>query len=245
MSNLGFYADIAGIKNFLKTEDGKTKVMALIYGLGNELHKIGEYFSKNNCARIFAYQMGDGFMVHFDNTKYNEKNCCGTALDMVNLAIILAQRFLVGHAGILRIGLADGEISGLSESSFTFANQTYDNGGNGYHCGQGLIFLLPIMGTLLAETYPLTTKQICPKPESYEPRIWINSNLYSVLMGMRSDFKKIEFSEKCKDGSEVWQYDKILEPSRATIDLYKKIWSQDITAEKLSSALNNYNDKSQ
>jgi hypothetical protein len=241
MSNLGFYTDIAGIKDYLKTDNGTTKVMGLIYALGNDLYKIGEYSSSNTIARLFAYQMGDGFMVHFDNTKYNDKNCCGTAIDMVNLTIVLAQRFLVEHGGILRIGLACGEIFGLSESGFTFANQANNNNGNGYHCGQGLFFLLPIMGTLLAETYPLTTKQAYPKPERHEPRIWIHSILYSVLGDMQYDFQKVPFKEKCKDTSEVWQYGKIIEPSEKIIDLYRKIWSQEITAEKLSDALNRYN----
>lgn len=237
MSCLGFFADIAGVSKYLKTNDGKTKAMNLYYALGNDLYTIGQYTSKKNIARFLAYQMGDGFMVHFDTVKFSNGNCHGTAMDMVNLAIILAVRFLVTHNGILHIGLAMGELLGLSESGYDFAKLKNSNSGNGYCCGHGLFFLLPITGTLLAETYRLTNAKISGNNQQYryEPRILINPNLHNSLLDMKDGLTQI----KCKGGN-VWQYSKFNNPNNTIKKFYKLIWHNDITAESIKDALKRY-----
>ena len=238
MSCFGFYADIAGVKHLLKTDE--EKVIGLIYGLGNDLHKIGEYSSRQNIGRLFVYQMGDGFMVQFDNVKYSSQNCHGTPDDMINFAVVLVQRFLVFHKGILHIGIASGEIYGLSESGFTFTNHANHNNGNGHHCGHGRFYLLPIMGTLLARAYSLTNQDVESKTRDHQPRLLIHSDLYDLMPEtFKKHLQEIKVLGEAKSKEPI--YLKTIDHDQKNKHLYQEIWGETITPELISESLGHYN----
>lgn len=234
MTTLGFYADISGIsKDLLKGNDAK--VMHLIYQLANDLHHLGAYAADHNLARFLMYQMGDGFMVHFDNVKFKANaNCHGDANSMVRLTVSLAYRFLIKHNGILKIGLAEGDFFGISHSGFKFVEGN-SNGNNSYRCKEGLIFLLPVSGALLAKTYHLTNLHNTNK--YFEPTIFIHSDLYGVLS---NEMKECLIKQQSKDGF-WWIYDLKRSPGKSISDIYNQVWDEEINSEKFLTVLDEYN----
>jgi len=229
MSDLGFYADIKGIKCFLRRD--KNIAWDLILGLTGNICDMCRAVSSrdDNIGRFQGYQMGDGFFLHFDRVKNEYGPCNGTPSTMVKLAIVLAQKFLIEHQGILSIGVAKGEVSGHS-----LGHLDRDN------IGASKLFLLPITGTLLAETYRLTA--VKPDKNSkqykYEPKILINQNLYeSLTTDMKDDLSNIKISKE-----NIWQYNGFCNPDKTIKKLYKRIWNEDITAKNIKKALGKYNE---
>ncbi len=235
---LGFFVDVSGVSSFLqKKQDGK--VMSLFYALGNCLHAVGDYSSRNNLGRLFAYQMGDGFMVQYDNVKYSPRNCKGNADTMARLAIVLVLYYLVKHQGVLKVGLAEGDFFGLSESGYKFVKQENVNHGSSFRCGQGLIYLLPVTGNLLARAYGLTTRTYrARRPEYYIPQVLVESNLYKTLSISTTAHLEPVFFDRQKIPH--WGYFNIVNPGKKVLALYNQVWGEDLDKEKILQSLQRY-----
>ncbi len=166
------------------------------------------------------YQLGDGFFIRFDRAALRDRHCFGKPIDVVELAVLISPRFLYHHDGILRIGIAEGEFSGHSHGSYVFKNR---KNGCGYLLWRGTIFVLPVMGALLAEAYLLTQKSNS-KTSRHEPRVWIHSDLYSLLNDIRSDLEEDSYQRSANEKQSVWSYTNLMNPSDHIKARYKEVF---------------------
>lgn len=231
--SLGFYVDILGVgQNLVKGNDAR--VMGLIYDLGNSLFDLGVYAARQNWGRFFAYQMGDGFMIHFDNVKFKTKEgCTGNANTMLYLALALSYRYLIKYRGMLKIGLAEGDFFGMSGSGFKFISNT--NSGNGYRCAEGLIFLLPVSGILLAKAYQLINLHKVRKP--FKPYVLLHPEIHSKLS---SDLTS-SFNSRTKKSEHWWYYDFNRVAPEPVFKIYRDVWFEELEQEMFKNAVRSYN----
>ena len=106
----GLFVDILGISTLIRNNGGL--VDALITELADDLYNIGNKYFNDEYNRLFIYQLGDGFLVQFDDTFLYPSQ--GKALDhVIHMSIALFQHFLWKH-GLLRIGISVGDNYGIS-----------------------------------------------------------------------------------------------------------------------------------
>lgn len=106
------------------------------------IHRIGKNVFPEPPDRLFAHQLGDGFLIASD---FHEKK-----LDRaVSIAIVL-MKFITSFGVFARATIAEGGLSGITGCySDEVMNECEKNGWSTSRMGAGLMTIFPVMGTAL------------------------------------------------------------------------------------------------
>lgn len=117
----------------------EAKALMLLKELANAIHTIGSKVFPDPPARLFAYGLGDGFLVVPD-------------LDPVSAERPLAIALVLMHHFLSRGGLAKSAVSvgGIADISGCFPKELHQGA-----MGQGVLTTFNVMGTALSNTYKL------------------------------------------------------------------------------------------
>jgi hypothetical protein len=117
----------------------EAKALILLKEVGNTIHAIGSKVFPDPPARLFAYGLGDGFLVVPD-------------LDPINAERPLAIALVLMHHLLSRGGLAKSAISvgGIADISSCFPKELQQGA-----MGQGVLTTFNVMGTALSNAYKL------------------------------------------------------------------------------------------
>lgn len=143
MNEWVLFIDIEGFSDIYKTN--QNTAMKLLAGLAGDLYKIGTIKYPNVPHRLFIYQSGDGFFVRSDSAEGLNRP----------LAIAIAlMRSMVLRNGLARVAISGGEIGDTSSCYLQEIGNKYVDGG--LALGKGLMFIYPVMGTALINSYTLS-----------------------------------------------------------------------------------------
>ncbi|MHB8793248.1 MAG: hypothetical protein ACYC6O_07930 [Thermoleophilia bacterium] len=137
MDTWAIFIDIEGFSNLLISERGQAAF--LIRELADGIHRIGSLVFPRVSERLFAYGLGDGFLIVPDLSQQQFEK-------PLAIAIVLLHRILA-LGGVAKASISIGETSDVS-GWFTESVRS----GN---MGQGIILSYPIMGSALVNAFHL------------------------------------------------------------------------------------------
>jgi len=142
------------------------------------VHRIGKLTYPKPVDRLFAHQIGDGFLIVSD---FHEENLNRAA----SIAIVL-MKFITSFGVFARASIAEGELAGISGCYPREVTDDFREGDNLVATmGSGLMTIFPVMGTALINAVGIDKR--APKgpmltlPQGYRSRI--TSSILSKVVG--------------------------------------------------------------
>ncbi len=133
------YIDIEGFSTLYP--EGNNAIWAL-NRLMLAIHRIGNNVFPKPPDRLFAHQLGDGFLITSD---FHEEN-----LDRATSIATLLMKFITNFAVFARGTIAEGEIAGITGCyPEEVMNEHEGNDWSRVNMGDGLMTVFPVMGTAL------------------------------------------------------------------------------------------------
>ena len=132
------------------------------------IHRIGKNVFPEPPDRLFAHQLGDGFLIASD---FHEEN-----LDRAVSIAILLMKFITSFGVFARGTIAEGGLSGITGCySDEVMNECDKDGWSTSRMGAGLMTIFPVMGTALINAVGIDKRSpkgpLLTMPSSYKDRL--------------------------------------------------------------------------
>lgn len=132
------YIDIEGFSALYPEGDG---ALWALNRLMFAIHRIGKNVFPKSPDRLFAHQLGDGFLITSD---FHEGN-----LDRAVSITILLMKYITVFGVFARATIAEGDLSGITGCYSGEVMDDCDEGTLRSNMGEGLMTIFPVMGTAL------------------------------------------------------------------------------------------------
>lgn len=176
MQTWSLFIDVEGFSSIYKRDQARG--LKLLSIMGEFIYETGNKVYPNVGERLFAYQLGDGFVIVPERVNDSKR--------AISIAMALMRCFVLS-GGVARAAVATGSISDVL-SCFSFAK----NGKSAFPMGEGLMVLNPVMGDAVINAYKL--ERIAVKG----PLLFIDQKLISELNGSR-----VIFDRHCEEAYSV------------------------------------------
>lgn len=166
------YMDIEGFSALYPEGDG---VLWALNQLMLAIHRIGKNVFPESPDRLFAHQLGDGFLITSDSHEEN----LGRA---VSISILL-MKYITRFGVFARVAIAEGDLSGITGCYPDEVMNDCDEGTLRSNMGEGLMTIFPVMGTALINAVridKISSKKgpLLIMPSAYKSRL--SSSLFVI-----------------------------------------------------------------
>ena len=132
------------------------------------IHRIGKNVFPEPPDRLFAHQLGDGFLIVSD---FHEDN-----LDRAVSIAVLLMKFITSFGVFARATVAEGGLAGITGCySDEVMNECDNDGWSTSRMGAGLLTIFPVMGTALINAVGIDKRSpkgpLLTMPSSYKDRL--------------------------------------------------------------------------
>jgi hypothetical protein len=147
MDRWGFYIDVEGFSAIYRND--KARAICVLNELMEALYKVGSTVFSESPDRLFIHQFGDGFVVVSD---FPEKTAERP------LAICMAiMRHLIARGVATKAGISAGDFADIF-SCYPPAIQEAAEDHRYVRLGEGLMTIIPVMGSALTNSYRLLSR---------------------------------------------------------------------------------------
>lgn len=147
MGRIALYIDIEG---FGKTYTKDTRCLWSLHELMEGLFCLGEHYDKLGGFRLFAHQIGDGFLVVDEHTEDNVRR-------ITAVAISLMQYTLLQGGMVCKSAISAGDLADV-QGCFPERLKGRSGAGGVVPMGKGLLTTFAVMGTALINSWGLSKK---------------------------------------------------------------------------------------
>lgn len=141
MNRWSIYIDIEG---FGSTYDNNSRALISLGALMEGIYLIGTRCFPESPDRLFAHQIGDGFVIV---SEFGSKS-----LDRpLSIATLLLRRVLT-HGGICKAAISEGDFADV-KGCYPKSIRDNSNGDGILSLGHGLMTIFPVMGTALINSH--------------------------------------------------------------------------------------------
>jgi len=152
MDQWSLYIDIEG---FSSTYEKDTQAVVSLGALMEAIHKVGSRCYPESPQRLFAHQLGDGFVVVGEFG-------WETLEQPVTVAVILL-RAVLQAGGVAKAAISEGRFADIVGCYPKSIQDLYARScGGAFPLGRGLMTILPVMGTALINSYRLLHSVVTP-----------------------------------------------------------------------------------
>lgn len=211
------FIDIEGFSPIYRKNE--YKAINLLSKLMNYIYKIGTEIYSNNEERLFAYQIGDGFII----SPNFEKN----PIRAISISLALMKVILIND-GVTRAAISTGKMTGIVGCYPKEIQDNYKNGS--ISLGTGIMTINPVMGDALINAYKLESKDLKGPLLLLDNKLkgYIRNNSDIILHKDNDDYCSIN-----------WIYSKTKEENK----ILNKLKIPDTSVELLSNKLSEYINK--
>lgn len=135
------------IEGFGQTYDSGTQAMMSLRALMEGIYKIGSKCYPDPSERIFAHQLGDGFVVMSGYGVPGIKKSLGIA--------IFLMRHVLAHGGATKAAISQGDLADV-QGCFPESIRNAEGQGSTVRMGSGLMTTFPVMGTAIINSIKLS-----------------------------------------------------------------------------------------
>lgn len=159
------YIDIEGFSALYPERDG---ALWALNRLMFAIHRIGKNVFPESPDRLFAHQLGDGFLITSD---FHEEN-----LDRAASITILLMKYITEFGVFARATIAEGDLSGITGCYPDEIMNDCDEGTLSSRMGEGLMTIFPVIGTVLINAVGIDKRSskkgpLLAMPSAYKNRL--------------------------------------------------------------------------
>ena len=147
MKRWAIYIDIEGFSVIY--EQDNTRALLSLGGLMEDIYKIGNFLYPDYGERLFAHQLGDGFIIISDFEEESLER-------PISIAIALLQSTLL-RGGTARVGIAEGDFADI-RGCYPDVIQENRNDDGILKLGHGILTTFNVMGSALIHANKITQK---------------------------------------------------------------------------------------